>query len=78
MKTKECRRDEIWELLDAEDLVLTAEIKEEAEQKFLDWRQAMAKRGMKVSVAKTKVMITGEKQRWLSQADIHVLSVATV
>ena len=59
--TKECRGDEMWELLYADDLVLTAETKEEAEQKFLDWRQAMARRGMKVNVAKTKVMVTGKK-----------------
>ena len=28
--TKECRRDDIWEVLYAQDLVLTAETKEEA------------------------------------------------
>ena len=59
--TKECRGDEIWELLYADDLVLTAETKEEAEQKFLDWREAIARRGMKVNVAKTKVLVTGKK-----------------
>ena len=59
--TKECRGDEIWEMLYADDLVLTAETREEAERKFLDWRRAMARRGMKVNVAKTKVMVTGKK-----------------
>ena len=59
--TKECRGNEIWELLYADDLELTAEAKEEAEQKFLDGRQAMARRGMKVNMAKTKVMGTAKK-----------------
>ena len=58
--TKECRVDEIWELLYADDLALTAETKEEAEQKFFDWRQAMARRGMLVNVAKTNAMVTGK------------------
>ena len=44
-----------------DDSVLTAGEKEEAEQRFLDWRQAMAKRGMKVNAAKTKILVTGKK-----------------
>ena len=58
--TKECRRDEFWELLYADDLVLTAESNEKAEQKLVDWRQAMARIGMKASMAKNKVMVTGK------------------
>ena len=41
--------------------MLTAETREEAEQKFLDWRQAIATRGMEVNLVKTKVMVTGIK-----------------
>ena len=62
----------MWALLYADDSVLTTETKKEAEKKFLDWRQAMARRGTKVNVTKTKVMVTGKK------ADVHVLSVARV
>ena len=58
--TKDCRGDEICELLYTDGLLLTAKTKEETEQKLLDWRQAMAKRELKVNVAGTKVMATGK------------------
>ena len=57
--TKECGGGSIWELLYADDLVLTAESKEEVELKFVDWKQAMARRGMKVNIGKSKLMVTG-------------------
>ena len=59
--TKECRTGDPWELLYADDLVLTAEAKEEVERRFIDWRQAMERRGLKVNMAKTKMMVTGKK-----------------
>ena len=49
-----CIGDDMWEPLYADDLVLTAETKEEAEQKFFEWRQAMARRGLKVYVTTAK------------------------
>ena len=59
--TKECGGGSIWELLYADDLVLTAESKEEVERKFVDWKQAMARRGMKVNIGKSKIMVTGKR-----------------
>lgn len=59
--TKECRIGDPWELLCAEDLVLTAETKEEVERKFINWKQAMERRGLKVNMIKMKMMITGKK-----------------
>ena len=52
--TKECRGDEISALVNADDIVPTAETKKEAEQKFMDWRKTMARRGIKVNVAKPR------------------------
>ena len=59
--TKECRSATFEELLYADDLVLIAQSKEEAEQKFFKWKRAMAKSGMKVNIGKTKMMVTGKK-----------------
>ena len=44
--TKECRKGGLWELLYADDLVLTAEIKEEIVERFKRWRRGMEKRGL--------------------------------
>ena len=59
--TKECQDEALWHLLYADDLVLTAESKEEVERKFLEWKRPLETRGMKVNVGKTKLMVTGKK-----------------
>ena len=58
--TKEERRS-LWELLYADDLVITAETSEEASIRFNNWKKAMEKRGLKVNMEKTKVMVTGRQ-----------------
>ena len=58
---EEYREDEIWQLLYADDLVLTMETKQVAEQKFFDWRQAVAKIGKKLKMVKTKLIVTSKK-----------------
>lgn len=50
-----------WELLYADDLVLTAESMEEVEVMFREWKQMMEGRGLKVNMEKTKLMVTGKK-----------------
>ena len=60
--TKECCLGDPWELLYADDLVLTAETKEEVERKFTDWKLAMERRGLKVNIGKTKIMVTGKEE----------------
>jgi len=50
-----------WELLYADDLVLMAESMDELISKINRWKESMERKGMKVNVAKTKVMITGVK-----------------
>ena len=48
----------MWELLYADDLALTTETQEEVELMFGEWRQAVERRGLKVNLEKTKMMVT--------------------
>ena len=50
----------LWELLYADDLVITAESEEEAISSFNSWKAGLEKRGLKINSEKTKVMITGK------------------
>ena len=59
--TKHCRRGDPWELLYADDLVLTADSKQRVEEIFNEWRSAMELRGLKINVAKTKLLISGKE-----------------
>ena len=45
-----------WELLYADDLVLLADSEEELLNKIRKWKDALEKKGLRVNVAKTKVM----------------------
>ena len=48
--TKLARRDGSWELLYADDLVLTAESKEEVTDIFNRWQEGMEQRGLKINM----------------------------
>ena len=48
----------MWDLLYADDIALTAETQEEVELMFGEWRQAVERRGLKINLEKTKIMIT--------------------
>ena len=58
--TKECRIGDPWELLYADDLMLTAESKKEVESMFRGWKGEMERRGLKVNIGKTKLLVTGK------------------
>ena len=58
--TKSCRKGCPWEFLYADDLVLIAESREEVLSMFTKWREAMEKRGLKVNLEKTKLLVTGK------------------
>ena len=49
-----------WELLNADDLVLVAQSKEELREKVLRWKECMELKGLKVNIEKTKVMRSGK------------------
>ena len=57
--SKLVRRGGVWEMLYADDLVLTGESKQEVEQMFIRWKEVMELRGLKVNIAKTKLMVSG-------------------
>ena len=48
-----------WEDLYADDLVIIADSLEECVRRLLIWKEAMEKKGLRVSAGKTKVMICG-------------------
>ena len=60
--TEWCRKGNPWELLYADDLVLTAETKQEVESIFRVWSDAMERCGMKVNITKTKLLVSGKKR----------------
>ena len=59
--TKECKGTGPWELLYADDLVLTATSKQEAMNLFHNWKNGVEKRGLRVNESKTKILVTGKK-----------------
>lgn len=57
--TKTCRTGGIWELLYADDLVITGESKTNVMELFEIWKKGLEKSGMKVNIKKTKLMVSG-------------------
>ena len=58
--TKLCRNGDPWELLYADDLVLTAESRQEVMEMFNLWRNAIARCGVKINIPKTKLQISSK------------------
>ena len=52
-----------WELLYADDLAVIAETEEELIKRLKEWKDNVESKGMRVSMNKTKVMISGERQK---------------
>ena len=52
-----------WELLYADDLAVIAETEEELINGLNDWKDNVKSKSMRVGMNKTKVMITGERQK---------------
>jgi len=52
-----------WKLLYADDLAVITETEEELIKKLNEWKDNTESRGMKVNTNKTKVMISGERQK---------------
>ena len=57
--SKECRIGDPWELLYTDNLVLTTETKERVVSMFGEWKEAMLRRGLKVNIDKTKLLVSG-------------------
>ena len=59
-----------WELLYADDLAVIAETEEELINRLTEWKDNMESKGMRVNMNKTKVMISGERQK-VRQNDVR-------
>ena len=57
--TEEIRREAPWNMMYADDVVLLNETKEEAERELERWRDALEKRGLRVSRSKTEYLCIG-------------------
>ena len=61
--TADARKGLPWELMYADDLVLMAGTEEELGDRMKCWRNSLEKKGLKVNVAKTKVMVSDRNSR---------------
>ena len=50
-----------WELVYADDLAVIAETEEELIKRLNEWKDNVESKGMRVSINKTKVMVSGER-----------------
>ena len=66
--TKLARGDGPWELLYVDNLVLTAELKEEVTDMFNRWKERMEQRGLKINMEKKKSVVTRNKARERTQS----------
>ena len=55
--TREAIGEGLWDLLYADDLVITAESKEEAVRRSGVWKKEMETRGLKININKTQLML---------------------
>jgi len=57
-----------WELLCADDLVVIAETEEDLIKRLNEWKNNVENRGTRINMNKTKVMISGERQKPVQKA----------
>ena len=75
LRTRAARGEGLWDLLYADDLVITAESKEEAVRKFGVWKREMETRRLKVNINKTKLMVMGRETAVRPQRGRHPCGV---
>ena len=61
--TREFRVALLWELLYADDLAVIAETEEELIKRLNEWKDNVESKDMRVNMNKTKVMISGKRQK---------------
>ena len=54
--TDEVRRESLWTMLFADDIMICEETREEVEQRLESWKYALERKGMKVSRSKTEYL----------------------
>ena len=64
-----------WELLYADDLVVTAPSKEDLQRKVKAWRDCLTRKGLKVNEGKTQIMKGGSSTGVTSESGAHACGV---
>ena len=59
--TENARKGVVNELLHTDDLVFISETMENLKERFLNWKDALESKGLKVNNRKTKVMVSGSE-----------------
>ena len=68
-----------WELLYADDLVISAETKEGLKMKLNKWKTEMEAKGLRVNIGKTKIMVSGVNLQTLKdRVNTHAVSAEKV
>ena len=73
--SSEFRTGTPWELLYADDLVIVAEIKIGLRRKLTVWKEKLEKKGLRVNILETKVMICGNNMDTLTDSGKFPYSV---
>ena len=68
------RRSLLFELLYGDDLVIMTESLQELERKYMEWKNSLESKGLRVNVGKTKIMI-GDGVTPVSKSEIDPCSV---
>ena len=55
------RNEELWELMYADDLVITAESEEVLQRRIIAWQESLERGGLKVNVNKTEAMVSNKE-----------------
>ena len=64
-----------WELLNADDMVAIADSLEELLVKGQKWQLGIEKKGLRVNMGKTKIMVSGANMNLLKQSWTHPCAV---
>ncbi|XP_064111415.1 uncharacterized protein LOC135218900 [Macrobrachium nipponense] len=59
----EIRNEELWELLYADDLVITAENEEDLQRRVGEWQESLERGGLKVNVNKTEILLSSREDK---------------
>ena len=73
--SREFRTGTPWELLYADDLVISAETEEELKMKLNKWKTEMGAKGLRVNMGKTKIMVSGVNFQMLKDSGKYPCSV---
>ena len=72
---KVVNKEQLMELLYADDLVLVGRTLDEVKEKFSQWKEALEQKGLKVNLSKTKIMKTSSEAKTKEVSQIDPCSV---